>query len=183
MLSVSDIYQSARSCKRCNLKESTTHVNFGVGNKKAPIMIIGEAPDNEADQKGQPIVGEAGILLNKILNASHIKKEDVYLTNVVKCNPPRDRNPQVDEIIACRPWLDLEIAAVQPDYIICLGLTASRTILGVNDSLKALRGKWHQFGEIKVLCTYQPKTLLKAPKFKVYVWQDFQLLMKELGIA
>ena len=146
-------------------------------------MLIGEGPGKEEDEQGRPFVGAAGQLLDNILKASKITREEVYIANVVKCRPPRNRNPQQEEINTCKPWLDLQIAAVSPDLIVCLGLTASRAVLGVNDSLHNLRGKWHNFGEIKVLCTYHPAALLRSPRLKIPTWEDFQMVMKEYGTA
>lgn len=181
MLKLSEIGENAKRCNRCQLRKNATQVVFGEGKKDAKIMIIGDTPSKDDDLSCQPFSGETGNLLNKILEVSYINKEEVYFTNVVKCHPQRDRTPENAEVLACKPWLDLEIASVRPDYIICLGLLASRTILNVNDSLNDLREKWHQFGEIKVLCTYHPKTLLRDPKQKVPTWEDFKMIIRELG--
>ncbi|MDD4263921.1 MAG: uracil-DNA glycosylase [Firmicutes bacterium] len=180
MLSIEDISKVAVGCERCSLRQNSKQVVFGSGDSKARLMVVLEAPDSKAAESGEPIFGEAGTLLHNIFAASHIKREDVYITNIVKCNPPRDRTPKKEEIVACRSWLDLEIAAIRPDYIVLFGLTPTRAILSKSDSIKELRGKWHSFGEIKVLCTYEPKTLLKTPKYKKMVWDDFKLLMKDM---
>lgn len=181
MLTIAEITKNAQECHLCRLREGAKQVVPGEGNPEAKLMIIGEGPGQEEDEKGRPFVGSAGQLLDKILQASGINKDEIYIANVVKCRPPRNRTPEADEIAACKPWLDLQIAAIRPDLIVCLGLTAARAVLEVNDSLQNLRGKWHPFGEIKVLCTYHPAALLRNPKLKVPTWSDFKMVMKEYG--
>ncbi|HHY19619.1 MAG TPA: uracil-DNA glycosylase [Firmicutes bacterium] len=183
MLTIDEINKNAKECHLCSLRDGAKQVVPGDGNPKARLMLIGEGPGKEEDEQGRPFVGAAGQLLDNILKASKITREEVYIANVVKCRPPRNRNPQQEEINTCKPWLDLQIAAVSPDLIVCLGLTASRAVLGVNDSLHNLRGKWHNFGEIKVLCTYHPAALLRSPRLKIPTWEDFQMVMKEYGTA
>ncbi len=182
MLNIEEINQNALLCQRCSLRSEAKQVVPGEGNPKAHLMLIGEGPGQEEDEQGRPFVGTAGKLLDKIIAASQLKREQIYIANVIKCRPPRNRTPQPKEIEECKPWLDLQIAAIRPDLIVCLGLTAARTVLGVNDSLQNLRGRWHQFGEIKVLCTYHPAALLRDPKLKVPTWADFKMVMQECGI-
>lgn len=182
MLSVEEVAGAAAGCVRCSIRKNTPEVVFGKGSPDARIMVVLEAPDADAAKEGKPISGEAGELLYNIFAASHIKGGDVYVTNLVKCNPPEERTPTEEEIGSCKTWLDLEIAAVQPDYLILMGVAPLRAFFGEDAAIQEFRGKWRSFGEIKVLCTYQPKTLLKKPEYKRMVWEDFKMLMRDLGI-
>lgn len=153
-----------------------THPVFGVGNPEANLMVIGEAPGAEEDRQGEPFVGPAGQLLNKMLKAIDFAREDVYITNVLKSRPPRNRDPQLEEIAAHLPILYKQIALVRPRIILCVGRIAGNALLGRNDSLRSLRGRVHSFHGLPVVVTYHPAALLRNPQWKRQAWEDLQLL-------
>jgi DNA polymerase len=153
-----------------------TRLVFGVGNPTADLMLIGEAPGAEEDQQGEPFVGAAGQLLNKILAAIKFRREDVYIANILKHRPPNNRNPNPEEIERSLPFLFRQIELVQPKIILCLGRIASSALLGEEQSIKSLRGKFHSFRETELIVTYHPAALLRDPKWKRPVWEDVQLL-------
>jgi len=153
-----------------------TRLVFGVGNPTADLMLIGEAPGAEEDQQGEPFVGAAGQLLNKILAAIKFRREDVYIANILKHRPPNNRNPNPEEIERSLPFLFRQIELVQPRIILCLGRIASSALLGEEQSIKSLRGKFHSFRETELIVTYHPAALLRDPKWKRPVWEDVQLL-------
>ncbi len=170
-------------CTRCaELAETRTQTVFGVGNPEARILFLGEAPGAEEDRQGEPFVGAAGQLLNRILEASHLARGDVYICNILRCRPPGNRAPQPDEAANCREYLDRQIEIVDPEYIICLGSVAAKNLLGLPDSIGKLRGRWLQYGRARVLCTYHPAYLLRNPAAKKDVWEDMKFLMRELGV-
>ncbi|MDQ7039624.1 MAG: uracil-DNA glycosylase [Rhodothermus sp.] len=153
-----------------------THPVFGVGNPRADLMVVGEAPGAEEDRQGEPFVGPAGQLLNKMLKAIGFEREVVYITNVLKSRPPYNRDPQPDEIEAHLPILYKQIALVRPRIILCVGRIAGNALLGRNGSLRALRGKVHDFYGLPVVVTYHPAALLRNPQWKRLAWEDLQLL-------
>jgi uracil-DNA glycosylase family 4 len=170
-------------CQRCTeLAESRQQTVFGTGNPDANIMFIGEAPGADEDRQGEPFVGAAGQLLNKIIEACGLKREDVYICNVLRCRPPGNRNPQPQEAANCREFLDAQIAIVQPGYIVCWGTVAAQNLLNEQRAVGRLRGQFLQYGDAKVLCTYHPSYLLRNPAAKKQVWEDMKFLMKDLGI-
>ena len=156
-----------------------THAVFGDGNPQADLMVVGEAPGAEEDRQGKPFVGRAGQLLTKMLAAIGFRREDVYITNVVKSRPPANRDPLPEEIKAHIPILYKEIALVQPKIILCLGRVAGNALLGTNRPLKALRGKLHDFCGLPVVVTYHPAALLRNPQWKRAAWEDLQLLKQK----
>jgi uracil-DNA glycosylase len=169
-------------CKRCTeLAETRTQTVFGVGNPDAQIMFIGEAPGAEEDQQGEPFVGRAGKLLNKIIEASTLKRENIYICNILRCRPPGNRNPRPQESTNCREFLDAQIKIVNPDYIVCWGTIAARNLLNEKQTIGKLRGAFHHHDNAKVLCTYHPSYLLRNPSAKKDVWDDMKILMKDLG--
>ncbi len=153
-----------------------TNPVFGVGNPEADLMVIGEAPGAEEDRQGEPFVGPAGQLLNKMLKAIGFEREEVYITNVLKSRPPHNRDPQPDEIEAHLPILYKQIALVKPRIILCVGRIAGNALLGRNGSLRALRGKVHDFHGLPVVVTFHPAALLRNPQWKRLAWEDLQLL-------
>lgn len=178
-----DIADEAVDCRLCRLCEERTQVVFGVGDPQADLMFIGEAPGRDEDLQGEPFVGRAGRLLDKIIRAMELRREDVYITNANKCRPPNNRNPQADEIAACKPYLDRQLAVIRPRVIVLLGRIAVQSVLGRTDPLSRLRGRFVQHHGIPVMCTYHPAYLLRNPNAKRYVWEDMQLVMERLGLG
>ncbi|QDU79264.1 Uracil DNA glycosylase superfamily protein [Polystyrenella longa] len=170
-------------CTRCpELAETRTQTVFGVGNPEARIMFVGEAPGADEDKQGEPFVGRAGQLLNKILEASQLKREEIYICNILRCRPPGNRNPTATEAANCREYLDGQIALVDPEYIICLGTVAAQNLLSNKIPIGRMRKKFHEFEGRKVMCTYHPSYLLRNPSAKKDVWEDMQMFMADLGI-
>lgn len=172
-----------KACTRCDeLARTRTNTVFGVGNPEARILFIGEAPGADEDARGEPFVGRAGQLLNQIITASRLKREEIYICNILKCRPPGNRTPQVDECANCRDYLLGQLATIDPDYIVCWGTVAAQNLLVSPLTIGKLRGKFLQFGRAKVLCTYHPSYLLRNPAAKKDVWQDMQFLMADMGV-
>lgn len=170
-------------CRKCtDLVENRTQTVFGVGNVQPRLVFFGEGPGADEDRQGEPFVGRAGQLLTKIIEACTLKREDVYIMNVVKCRPPGNRNPESDEIANCRPFFEQQLEILQPEFICCLGAVAATTLLDTKLSIGKLRGKFHDYRGIKVLATYHPAYLLRNPNAKKYVWDDMKILMAEMDI-
>ncbi|RMD68270.1 MAG: uracil-DNA glycosylase [Gammaproteobacteria bacterium] len=163
-----------RQCTRCDLAQSRTQAVPGVGNRQAEWMIVGEAPGAEEDKKGEPFVGRAGKLLDKMLKAIGLAREAVYITNIVKCRPPNNRDPLPGEIAACKPYLERQIALLQPRIILAVGRIAAQSLLETKSNLGALRGKRFHYDQtsIPVVVTYHPAYLLRAPIEKRKAWED-----------
>jgi uracil-DNA glycosylase family 4 len=166
-------------CQRCRLARDRKNIVFGAGSSSAKIVFVGEGPGFDEDQQGEPFVGAAGQLLTKIIEAIHLSREQVYICNIVKCRPPRNRNPQPDEINTCFQFLDRQIAAIRPDFICALGSVAAQTLLNTDVPISRLRGRFHDYKGIKLLPTYHPAYLLRNPEKKRDVWEDMKMLMKE----
>jgi DNA polymerase len=181
--SMAELEQLARNCVRCRLATGRTQVVVGSGDRSAELMFVGEAPGRDEDLEGFPFVGRAGKLLTDIINAMQLRREDVYIANVIKCRPPENRNPEPDELAACRPWIDRQIELVAPRVIVTLGKFAAQSLLGRGVAISAVRGEWHSHGAIRVMPTYHPAYLLRTPSAKKDVWKDMQKVMGELGIA
>lgn len=145
-------------------------------------MFIGEAPGADEDRQGEPFVGKAGQLLNKIIAACRLKREEIYICNILRCRPPENRNPTPAEAANCREYLDAQIATVDPDYIVCWGTVAAQNLLNSKLSVGRMRGKLLSYGRAKVLCTYHPSYLLRNPAAKKDVWMDMKFLFKDMGI-
>jgi DNA polymerase len=182
-LTLDEIKEELGNCTRCKLHETRRNIVFGEGNPKARLVFVGEGPGEEEDKQGRPFVGRAGQLLTKIINAMGLKRSDVYIANVVKSRPPGNRTPEPDEIAACVPFLFKQIRAIDPEVIVCLGNTAAQSVLRTKAKLGDLRGKFHSYGRAKLLVTYHPAALLRNPAFKKPLWDDMQLVMKELGLS
>jgi uracil-DNA glycosylase len=161
-------------CTRCRLAEGRHRVVFGAGNPTAELMFIGEGPGAEEDRQGLPFVGAAGELLTRIIEAMEMTREEVYIANVVKCRPPGNREPQPDEVAACRGYLEKQIALVRPRAIVALGKTAAHTLLGNDAPIGRIRGQWFRVHEIPTLVTYHPAALLRNPALKRPTWEDVQ---------
>jgi uracil-DNA glycosylase len=191
------IREDIGDCTRCVLhKQGRKQIVFGVGNTQADIMFVGEAPGADEDEQGEPFVGRAGQLLNNMIQAMGIKREDVYIANVCKCRPPNNRTPEKEESDTCSPFLMRQIAVVRPKVIVALGAIASKALLSVNDSMANLRGKLYDFEakvqpgvpedigfSTKLVVTYHPAYLLRDPRQKKETWKDLQMVMKYLGMA
>ena len=170
------------NCNACRLAGTRTNVVFGVGNPSADLMFIGEAPGRDEDLQGEPFVGRAGQLLTDIIKAMKLTRDDVYIANVVKCRPPENRNPEPDEIDACSPFLQRQVALIQPKVIVALGKFAIQSLSGKAYSISAVRGQWLDYNGIKLMPTYHPAYLLRTPSAKKDVWADMKKVMAELGI-
>jgi uracil-DNA glycosylase family 4 len=166
------------TCTKCPLGHTRTKFVFGVGNPRATLMLIGEAPGADEDAQGEPFVGRAGQLLNKILEAIHFKREEVYICNILKCRPPNNRTPQAEEVEQCLPYLRKQIELIRPRMILCLGLVAAQNLLGTTESLTRLRGRVLKFEGIPVMVTYHPAALLRNPNWKRPTWEDVQAARK-----
>lgn len=175
-----EIRKEMGDCQRCTLCSTRTHIVFGTGNPKADLLFVGEGPGRDEDLQGLPFVGRAGQLLTKMIAAMGFTRETVYIANIVKCRPPDNRNPKPDEIAACRPFLDQQIAAIRPRIICALGTFSAQTLLSTEEKISHLRGKFHDLHGIKVLPTFHPAYLLRNPGQKKPVWEDLQLIMAEL---
>ncbi len=174
-----DLDRRICECVKCPLGTTRTKFVFGVGNPHADIVVIGEAPGADEDAQGEPFVGRAGQLLNKILEAIHFKREEVYICNILKCRPPNNREPLPEEIELCEPYLWKQLEIIKPVMILCLGRTAGQALLKTNDSLGALRGKFFDYRGIKLMVTYHPAALLRNPNWKKPAWEDVQLFRKQ----
>ena len=171
------------NCERCGLCRLRQHIVFGAGDPGARLVFVGEGPGREEDLRGEPFVGAAGELLTRIIQAIKLTRDQVYICNIIKCRPPRNRNPLTEEIDACRPFLDRQLAAIQPEFIVALGKVAAQTLLGSEVPISRLRGRFHDYHGMRLLPTYHPAYLLRNPDKKRDVWEDMKLLMREYGHA
>ena len=174
-----DIRADLGDCQRCRLAGGRNKIVFGAGNPGAKLVFVGEGPGFEEDQQGLPFVGPAGQLLTRIIEAIKLDRDQVYICNVIKCRPPRNRNPEPDEINTCFPFLERQLAAIRPDFIVALGTFAAQTLLGTTTPISRLRKRFHEYNGIQVLPTYHPAYLLRNPDKKREVWEDMKMLMKE----
>jgi len=174
--------EEVAKCIQCrDLAESRTQTVFGVGNPDSPLVFLGEAPGRDEDQQGEPFVGRAGQLLNDIITKGmKIRREDVYICNILRCRPPGNRNPMPDEAGHCRPFLERTLKIIKPKFICCLGAIAAKYLLASEQTIGVMRGKVHDYNGIKVVCTYHPAYLLRNPAAKQDTWNDIQLLMREM---
>ena len=171
-------------CRRCKLAPYRTHLVFGVGNPRARLVFVGEAPGRDEDLQGEPFVGRAGQLLTEIITKGmKLRREDVYIANVIKCRPPDNRNPEPDEVASCEPFLLRQLELIGPEVIVALGKFAVQTLLRVKTPITQLRGRWYDYHGIKLMPTFHPAYLLRNPADKRLVWQDIQKVMLELGIG
>ncbi len=161
-------------CRRCKLAPLRRHIVFGSGNEHAELMFVGEAPGADEDAQGLPFVGRAGQLLTRIIEAIDMKREDVYICNILKCRPPENRNPETDEIAACEPFLFRQIASVKPKVICALGTFGAQTLLRTKEPISRLRGQFIEYRGAKLMATFHPAYLLRNPNEKRKVWEDVQ---------
>lgn len=180
-LSLEGIRNELGNCQRCNLHRTRRTIVFGEGNPKARLMLIGEGPGYDEDAQGRPFVGKAGQLLTKILLAIELKREEVYITNIIKCRPPQNRNPKPDEIESCHPFLLKQIRSIEPKVICALGTFSAQTLLKTDVKITALRGKAYDFSGIQIFPTYHPAYLLRNPEKKREVWEDMKQIAKALA--
>jgi len=161
-------------CQRCKLSKGRTNIVFGSGNSNARLMFVGEAPGADEDAQGLPFVGRAGQLLTRIIEAIDMRREDVYICNILKCRPPENRNPAPDEIAACQPFLHRQIASVRPEVICALGTFGAQTLLQTREPISRLRGRFIDYRGAKLMATFHPAYLLRNPNEKRKVWEDVQ---------
>ena len=179
--SLEELRAAIGDCQRCKLCAGRTHLVFGVGNPRAKLMFVGEGPGRDEDLQGEPFVGRAGQLLTDIITKGMgLKREDVYICNVVKCRPPENRNPEPDEVAACEPFLKKQIDIVRPEIIVGLGKFAVQTLLQSKVAISKLRGNWSSYHGIKLMPTFHPAYLLRNPADKKLVWEDIKKVIKEL---
>ncbi|KKM11427.1 hypothetical protein SY88_09210 [Clostridiales bacterium PH28_bin88] len=187
LATLKEVEYEAGSCQKCGLYQGRHSVVFGDGNPASPLMLVGEGPGAQEDQQGIPFVGPAGRLLDRILDAAEIGRSNVYICNVVKCRPQNmrsasggyiggnsNRPPNGEEIKACLPWLEAQIALIQPKIIVCLGSISAKTLIEPNFSIIAGRGKWVEKHGVKIMPTFHPSALLRDPSKKRPAWDDFQ---------
>jgi DNA polymerase len=175
-----DIRRELEDCRLCPLCEGRNRIVFGAGNPHARLVFVGEAPGREEDRQGLPFVGEAGQLLDRILFAMGLKRDDVYICNVEKCRPPGNRDPKPEEIEACEPFLKRQLAAIHPQVLVTLGKFAAQTLLRERTPISRLRGHWREYEGIPLMPTYHPAFLLRNPASKREVWTDMKKVMKKL---
>ena len=181
--SLGELRAAIGDCRRCKLWPGRTHLVFGVGNPRARIMFVGEGPGRDEDLQGEPFVGRAGQLLNDIITKGMgLRREDVYIANVIKCRPPENRNPEPDEIESCEPFLRKQVDLVRPQVIVGLGKFAVQTLLQSKVPITRLRGIWHEYHGIKVMPTFHPAYLLRNPGDKKLVWEDIKKVLKEINL-
>ena len=180
--SLEELRAEIGDCRRCKLCAGRTHLVYGVGNPHARLMFVGEGPGRDEDLQGEPFVGRAGQLLNDIITKGMgLKREDVYIANVVKCRPPENRNPEPDEVAACEPFLKKQIDLIRPEIIVGLGKFAVQTLLQSKVPITKLRGTWQRYHGIKLMPTFHPAYLLRNPADKKLVWEDIKKVIKELS--
>lgn len=178
---LAQLFYKMQQCHLCSLAASRHKQVFGAGKYDADLMIIGESPGEEEDMKGMPFVGAAGKLLDKMLACIQLNRQDLFITNVLKCRPPANRNPQPEEIVLCTPYLFQQITIIKPRIILCLGLFAAQTILQTTLPIHQLRQRIHQYHNYKVIVTYHPSALLRDESLKRAAWEDLKLLQKTIN--
>jgi len=176
------VYQEMKTCHLCPLGKTRRNLVFGAGNPSARIVFVGEAPGADEDEQGLPFVGRAGQLLTKIIEAMGLKRKDVYICNILKCRPPGNRNPLPNEIGLCEPFLKKQLQIISPQVICALGTFAAQTLLKTDIPITMLRGRFHSYEGIKLMPTYHPAYLLRNPSAKKLVWEDVQMIIREVPV-
>ena len=180
---LASLAEQVAACRLCQeLADTRTQTVFGVGNPEANIMFIGEAPGADEDRQGEPFVGRAGKLLNDIITASKLTREEIYICNILRCRPPGNRTPNPQEAANCRAFLDRQIDVVNPKYIVCWGSCAAHNLLDTKAAIGKMRGEFYDYKGIKVLCTYHPSYLLRQPSAKKQVWEDMKFFRADMGV-
>ncbi|MBK7141626.1 MAG: uracil-DNA glycosylase [bacterium] len=173
---IDEHYDAINGCQKCPLGKTRTKFVYGVGSPKAKLLFIGEAPGAQEDQQGEPFVGAAGKLLDKILAAIQLSRQEIYIANILKCRPPNNRDPQPNEVAECLPYLHEQIRIIQPKLICCLGRIAVQSLLQTTTPLSKLRKSWLDYHGIPMLVTYHPAALLRFPEYKKETWEDMKML-------
>jgi DNA polymerase len=168
-------------CQRCKLGRTRTNLVFGEGSPQARLMFVGEGPGAEEDLQGRPFVGQAGQLLNNLLNKLGLRREEVYIANILKSRPPGNRDPEPDEVAACLPFLIKQIESIRPRVIVTLGKIATNNLLNIDAQITKIRGNWQKFHNIRVMPTFHPSYLLRFPKERHKTWEDMQQVMEYLA--
>ena len=182
--SLAELRDVLGDCRRCKLWQGRSRIVYGVGNADADVLFVGEGPGRDEDLQGEPFVGRAGQLLTDIITKGmKLRREDVYIANVVKCRPPQNRDPEPDEVASCEPFLVRQIELVKPRVVIALGRFAVQTLLRSTEPVSRLRGKWHDYRGIRLMPTYHPAYLLRNPGDKRLVWEDIKSVLREMGTA
>jgi len=176
---LAEVRQELGDCRRCKLHRKRTNIVFGSGSPKAKLVFVGEGPGRDEDLQGEPFVGQAGKLLTRIIEAIQLTREEVYIANIIKCRPPENRNPELDEIAACEPFLVKQLQVIQPKLICALGTFAAQTLLQTTEKISALRGRFHSYQGILLMPTYHPAFLLRNPNYKRDVWEDVKKVKAE----
>jgi uracil-DNA glycosylase family 4 len=174
--------QELGDCKRCGLHKGRTKIVFGAGNPEARLVFVGEGPGQQEDESGIPFVGRAGELLNKIINAIGLKRDDVYICNIVKCRPPDNRDPQPQETGICGPFMMRQLEIISPEVVVCLGRPSAQYVLDTSRPIGKLRGHFHNMGGMRVMPTFHPAYLLRNESAKRPVWEDMKLVRAALGL-
>lgn len=183
LLNWEELKNRVTACTACELHKSRTQTVFGVGNRQADLILIGEAPGADEDIQGEPFVGRAGQLLNAMIYSIGLKREDLYIINIVKCRPPGNRNPHIDEMACCKGFLQRQIALIKPKLIVALGRVAAHHLLVTDTAIGKLRGQRFEYGDAKIplIATYHPAYLLRRPSEKRHAWQDLQFIQQTLS--
>lgn len=179
-----ELIDRVKHCTRCDLHKTRTQTVFGVGSRQADLLIIGEAPGANEDLQGEPFVGRAGKLLNAMLQAIHLSREEIYIANILKSRPPNNRDPKPEEVAACTPFLIRQISLIKPKLILAVGRIAAQFLLDTNEAMGKLRGREFSYGpyHTPLLVTYHPAYLLRAPREKRKAWEDLQLVTQRLAV-
>jgi len=175
-----DLRNEIGDCQRCKLSKERKNIVFGEGDPEADIMFIGEGPGRDEDMQARPFVGDAGKLLDNLILKLGLKRQDVYIANIVKCRPPHNRNPEEDEIRICSPFVEKQIAAINPKVIVCLGKISAQTLLRSKNTIGKLRGNFFSYKHIPVMPTFHPAYLLRNPKDKWLTWKDMQKVLEKI---
>ena len=180
---LAEVAEEVASCRRCPLHEKRKNTVFGEGNPAADLMFVGEGPGGDEDRQGRPFVGKAGGLLNDIISKGMgLRREQVFIANVVKCRPPGNRNPEPSEIAMCAPYLHAQIDFIRPKVIVALGKFAAQVLLDTSDPISRLRGRWGEYRGVRLMPTFHPAYLLRNPADKGLAWSDIRAVMSELGL-
>ena len=181
--SLEDLREHIGNCERCKLQQSRTNLVYGEGSPAAKLVFVGEGPGYDEDLAGRPFVGKSGKLLTKIIEKGMgLTREEVYICNVVKCHPPKNRDPEKDEVEACAPFLKKQLQIISPEVICCLGRVACQALLGSDFKITRERGKWRSYEDIPLMPTFHPAYLLRNPSAKRQVWEDVKMIMKRIGL-
>jgi uracil-DNA glycosylase family 4 len=179
---LSDLIDRMSSCTGCDLHKTRTNTVFGEGSPSSRLMFVGEGPGRDEDLQGRPFVGRAGMLLTKIIQAMGLERKDVYITNIVKCRPPGNRNPEPDEISECLPYLEKQIELIGPEVICTLGNVATQTLTGLRSGITSMRGRFYDYRGVRLMPTFHPAACLRRAATKRYVWEDIKKIMEVLGL-